>query len=203
MAQNVRRGTVAADHGILQIEIDRQLRGVSLQQTQHVLCLVARLVVRFRVGVQIHAIRDAEPLTGGNICTPLAVILCGQIAAKAAANDRKIDLPRNIARDRIMGRRVCKNDGNHPNNIFIDAIKPNGDVCRVCGGELTARADDQDEAAINKRHDIYYDDKTGTLAAAHYFKALAEKGETKYIVLNGQGTIDSIKETLIKELGLN
>lgn len=65
------------------------------------------------------------------------------------------------------------------------------------------RADDQDEAAINKRHDIYYDDKTGTLAAAHYFKALAEKGETKYIVLNGQGTIDSIKETLIKELGLN
>ena len=56
---------------------------------------------------------------------------------------------------------------------------------------------------ISKRHDIYYDDKTGTLAAAHYFKALAEKGETKYIVLNGQGTIDSIKETLIKELGLN
>lgn len=50
----------------------------------------------------------------------------------------EIDLPRNIARDRIMGRRVCKNDGNHPNNIFIDAIKPNGDVCRVCGGELTA-----------------------------------------------------------------
>ena len=115
----------------------------------------------------------------------------------------EIDLPRNIARDRIMGRRVCKNDGNHHNNIFIDAIKPNGDVCRVCGGELTARADDQDEAAINKRHDIYYDDKTGTLAAAHYFKALAEKSETKYIVLNGQGTIDSIKETLIKELGLN
>ena len=52
----------------------------------------------------------------------------------------EIDLPRNIARDRIMGRRVCKNDGNHPNNIFIDAIKPNGDACRVCGGELTARA---------------------------------------------------------------
>ena len=115
----------------------------------------------------------------------------------------EILLPREVAKNRIMGRRLCKNDNNHPNNIFIDAIKPNGDACRVCGGELTARADDQDEAAINKRHDIYYDDKTGTLAAAHYFKALAEKGETKYIVLNGQGTIDSIKETLIKELGLN
>ena len=115
----------------------------------------------------------------------------------------EIDLPRNIARDRIMGRRVCKNDGNHPNNVFIEAIKPQDNICRVCGGELTTRADDQDEAAINKRHDIYYDTKTGTLAAAHYFKALADKGETKYITLNGQGTIESIKETLIKELGLN
>ena len=34
-------------------------------------------------------------------------------------------------------------------NIFIDAIKPNGDKCRVCGGELSTRSDDQDEAAIN------------------------------------------------------
>lgn len=114
----------------------------------------------------------------------------------------EIDLPREAARDRIMGRRVCKNDGNHPNNIFIDAIKPEGDVCRVCGGALTARADDQDEEAINKRHDIYYDAKTGTLAAANYFKALADKGETRYVTLNGQGSIDSIKETLFKELGL-
>ena len=99
----------------------------------------------------------------------------------------EIDLPRNIARDRIMGRRVCKNDGNHPNNIFIDAIKPNGDVCRVCGGELTARADDQDEAAINKRHDIYYDTKTGTLTAAHAFNALAKNRNETVVRLSTQG----------------
>ena len=55
----------------------------------------------------------------------------------------EIVLAREIARNRIMGRRLCKNNNNHPNNIFIDAIKPNGDVCRVCGGELSARADDQ------------------------------------------------------------
>lgn len=114
----------------------------------------------------------------------------------------EIDLPREAARDRIMGRRVCKNDGNHPNNVFIDAIKPEGAICRVCGGALTARADDQDEDAINKRHDIYYDAKAGTLAAANYFKALADKGETRYVTLNGQGSIESIKETLFKELGL-
>ncbi len=43
-------------------------------------------------------------------------------------------LDRQIAKNRIMGRRLCVNDNNHPNNIFIDAIKPEGDECRVCGG---------------------------------------------------------------------
>ena len=31
-------------------------------------------------------------------------------------------LDRQIAKDRIMGRRLCAKDNNHPNNIFIDAI---------------------------------------------------------------------------------
>lgn len=112
----------------------------------------------------------------------------------------EILLPREIAKNRIMGRRLCANDPNHPNNIFIDAIKPNGDVCRVCGGALTARSDDQDEGAIGKRHDIYYDTTTGTLAAAYFYKDLAAKGQTKYIELNGEGSIDSIKETLLAQL---
>ena len=115
----------------------------------------------------------------------------------------EIVLPRSVARDRIMGRRVCKTDGNHPNNIFIEAIKPNGDRCRVCGGELTARADDQDENAINKRHDIYYNTETGTLAAAYYFKDLAAKGETVYIELDGQGSIDEVRRNLSEKLGLD
>ena len=112
----------------------------------------------------------------------------------------EILLPRSTARDRIMGRRLCVNNNNHPNNIFIDAIKPNGDVCRVCGGELKTRADDQDEAAINKRHDIYYDEVNGTLSAAYYFKALAEKGETCYIALDGSGSITAIREELLSKL---
>jgi adenylate kinase len=112
----------------------------------------------------------------------------------------EILLPREVAKNRIMGRRLCVNDPNHPNNIFIDAIKPNGDKCRVCGGELKARADDQDEAAINKRHDIYYDTTTGTLAAAYFFKKKCAEGAGKYIELNGEGSIDSIKDTLLKQL---
>ncbi|MFI3270890.1 MAG: adenylate kinase [Pseudomonadota bacterium] len=112
----------------------------------------------------------------------------------------EILLPREIAKNRIMGRRICKNDNNHPNNIFIDPIKPNGDVCRVCAGELSARSDDQDEGAIGKRHDIYYNTVDGTLAAAYFYKDLAAKGETKYIELNGEGAINEIKDTLLAQL---
>ena len=112
----------------------------------------------------------------------------------------EILLPREVAKNRIMGRRLCKNDNNHPNNIFIDAIKPNGDVCRVCGGELSARADDQDEDAIDKRHNIYYDTTTGTLAASYYYKNLAKEAGFKYIELDGEGSIDDIRATLMAQL---
>ena len=88
----------------------------------------------------------------------------------------EISLDRQTAKDRIMGRRLCVNDNNHPNHIHIDAIKPvekdGKKVCSVCAGELKTRADDQDETAIGKRHDIYYDETNGTMAAVNYFKKM-------------------------------
>jgi adenylate kinase len=113
----------------------------------------------------------------------------------------EIVLDRQIAKNRIMGRRLCVNDNNHPNNIFIDAIKPNGDKCRVCGGDLKTRSDDQDETAINKRHDIYYDTNTGTLAAAYYFRDLAKKSTgMKYLPLNGEPDVKTVTDALVKQL---
>ncbi len=113
----------------------------------------------------------------------------------------EILLDREIAKNRIMGRRLCVNDNNHPNNIFIDAIKPDGDKCRVCGGDLTERADDQDEGAIDKRHSIYYDTDTGTLASAYYFKDIAEKdGSIKYITLDGAAALKDVTEELVSKL---
>lgn len=113
----------------------------------------------------------------------------------------EIILDRQIAKNRIMGRRLCVNDNNHPNNIYIEAIKPNGDKCRVCGGDLKTRADDQDEAAINKRHDIYYDTTTGTLASAYYFRDLAEKAANlKYITLDGTPGVKEVTAELISKL---
>ncbi|MEN6621983.1 MAG: adenylate kinase [Smithella sp.] len=111
----------------------------------------------------------------------------------------EIDLDRQTSKNRIMGRRLCKTDNNHPNNIYIDAIKPaekDGKmVCRVCGAELSTRADDQDAAAIDKRHDIYYDTKTGTLAGVNYFKE-----RTKVIAVDGRAGVKEVSEDLMKKL---
>jgi len=113
----------------------------------------------------------------------------------------EIILDREIAKNRIMGRRLCVNDNNHPNNIYIDVIKPDGDKCRVCGGDLKTRDDDQDEAAINKRHAIYYDTDTGTLASAYYFKDLAAKeGSIKYIILDGKPGVKEVTAELVSKL---
>jgi adenylate kinase len=113
----------------------------------------------------------------------------------------EIILDREIAKNRIMGRRLCVNDNNHPNNIYIDAIKPDGDKCRICGGDLKTRDDDQDEDAINKRHGIYYDTDTGTLASAYYFKDLAAKeGSMKYITLDGAPSVTEVTAELVSKL---
>ena len=109
----------------------------------------------------------------------------------------ELELDREIAKNRIMGRRLCANDNNHPNNIYIDAIKPNGDKCRVCGGDLSTRADDQDEEAINKRHNIYYNTEDGTLAAAYYFKG---RSDNKYITLDGKPSVKEVTDELISKL---
>ncbi|MBU4037232.1 MAG: nucleoside monophosphate kinase, partial [Proteobacteria bacterium] len=123
------------------------------------------------------------------------------------AADIKLDivveilLDRQIAKNRIMGRRLCENDNNHPNNIYIDAIKPNGDKCRVCGGKLKTRADDQDEDAINKRHDIYYNTNDGTLASAYYFKDIAKNTNAlKYIPLDGTPGVKEVQADLLSKL---
>ena len=113
----------------------------------------------------------------------------------------EIVLDREIAKNRIMGRRLCVNDNNHPNNIFIDAIKPDGDRCRVCGGELRTRSDDQDEAAINKRHDIYYDTGEGTLASAYYFRDLGSSaGSMRYMTLDGAPSVKDVTAELVGKL---
>jgi len=132
-----------------------------------------------------------------------AVTLAETLEKEGMALDYVIEivLDREIAKERIMGRRLCVNDNNHPNHIAFEAIKPvekDGKlVCRVCGGDLNMRADDQDVDAIGKRHGIYYDEETGTMAAVNYFKA--SKG-TKVISVDGSVSIGDVTEAIMKEL---
>lgn len=113
----------------------------------------------------------------------------------------EILLDREIAKNRIMGRRLCVNDPNHPNNIYIDAIKPSDGKCRVCGGDLNTRDDDQDEEAINKRHNIYYNAEDGTLASAYYFKDIAQNdGSIKYLTLDGKPSVKEVTDELVSKL---
>ena len=118
----------------------------------------------------------------------------------------EIVLDRKLAKDRIMGRRLCVNDNNHPNNVFIEAIKPaekaGKAVCRVCGGELKTRSDDQDGAAIDKRHAIYYNPQDGTLAAINYFKEKVKKGRGgfKVVELDGRPGVKEVSDELMKKL---
>jgi len=113
----------------------------------------------------------------------------------------EIVLDKQVAKNRIMGRRLCGNDNNHPNNIYIDAIKPDGDRCRICDGELKARADDQDEEAIDQRHSIYYDTEKGTMAAVNFFKEFSAKGDVpKIIGLDGRPGVKEVSVELMSKL---
>ncbi len=113
----------------------------------------------------------------------------------------EIELEREEAKKRIMGRRICAIDSNHPNHMAFDAIHPaekNGElVCRVCGGRLSMREDDQDEDAINQRHDIYYDEDTGTKGAMKLFDIDCD---ARYIRVDGSRGISDIAEDILGEI---
>lgn len=113
----------------------------------------------------------------------------------------EIELDREEAKNRIMGRRICAIDSNHPNHMAFEAIYPaerDGDlVCRVCGGRLSMREDDQDEDAINQRHDIYYDEETGTKGAMKIFD---EGCDARYINVDGAQGISDIAEYILSEI---
>ncbi len=115
----------------------------------------------------------------------------------------ELKLDQEIAKNRLMGRRLCAKNPNHPNNIYIDAIKPpDENICRVCGEKLSVRADDQDESAIDKRHQIYYDGEKGTMASVKNFKELASRGNAKpiFIELDAKPGVNEVGDNLLSKL---
>lgn len=114
-----------------------------------------------------------------------------------------IEVAKQVAKDRLMGRRSCPNG--HPNNLAIEAIKPKfmGDqtLCWKCGAELTCRDDDVNEEAIDKRLNIYFDTKTGTLAAVEVVENWSnEHDDVKFLTIDGEGSIDEVKKAVLSGL---
>ena len=64
-----------------------------------------------------------------------------------------IEVPDQVVLDRIMNRRLCSKCGLDYNLIFHRPVI--ADICDVCGGPLTARADDTPEA-VSKRLTDYH-----------------------------------------------
>ena len=112
----------------------------------------------------------------------------------------EIKLDREIAKKRIIGRRTCVNSSHHPNNINIETISPVNNKCRICHSELKTRSDDQDESAIKKRQDVYFDEIHGTLAAMELFKSTEEFQSTLSVELNGNESIENINAELLLRL---
>jgi len=114
-----------------------------------------------------------------------------------------IELAREIAKSRLMGRRACPEG--HPNNTAIPVISPvekEGNLCCwKCGTPVTCRADDTDEEAIDVRLDIYFDDKNGTVGSIAVMEELSGAKEALLFIrvdgsLDIKGVSASIKEAL-------
>jgi len=69
-----------------------------------------------------------------------------------------IQLDREQLMKRIMGRRTCKNC-QAVYHVEFNPPKMDG-VCDACGGEVVQRADDEDEVAVARRLDIYFEQTT-------------------------------------------
>ena len=144
------------------------------------------------LGKKAKAYIDRGDLVPDEITIPMVL----ETLAKSKDKGWLLDgFPRSLAQAEALDKALADA------GMALDAIKPvekDGKlVCRVCGGELSTRADDQDEEAINKRHNIYYDDNTGTMAAVNYFK---KKGNAKVISVDGSVPIKEVTALILKDL---
>ena len=107
-------------------------------------------------------------------------------------------LDRNIAKNRLLGRRMCSQNPSHNNNTSIESLAPRTEgFCRICNAPLITRSDDIDEKAIDTRHDIYYNTESGTTSALAYCRdKLCVHGSTQYIAIDATQDIDTIRTIL-------
>ena len=117
----------------------------------------------------------------------------------------KLDFVIEIVLDRDAKKRngmAYENDGNHPNNIYTTIADRKGRRLRLQGVRRRFPRVPTPDDAINARHGIYYDTKTGTLAAVEFFKQLSREngGVPAIIELDGRPGVKEVSEELAAKL---
>ena len=101
-----------------------------------------------------------------------------------------IEVQEELALRRLTGRRVCENCGR---NYHLDSPPENNWTCDVCGGDVVARDDDVDEAALKERLATYHDQ---TEPLYEYYE---RTGRLRKI--DGTGSPDEVFSRIVEALG--
>ena len=104
----------------------------------------------------------------------------------AIASVIAIDVPRDALMRRLAARRVCANCG----RVYNAVSEPPevDDVCDVCGGQVSQRADDTPEA-VAKRLDLY-DDETAPLIERYASRGILDR-------IDGDRPIDEVTASIV------
>jgi adenylate kinase len=100
-----------------------------------------------------------------------------------------IEVPEEVSLRRILGRRVCSQCGR---NYHVDAPPSEDWKCDRCGGEVEARADDQDEETVRERLKGYHEQ---TEPLKSYYEKLG-----KLRAVSGEGSPDQVFERISEAL---
>jgi adenylate kinase len=103
-----------------------------------------------------------------------------------------IELADQVVRDRVLNRRLCGRCGLDYNLIFHRPANP--EICDVCGGTLTSRADDNPDAVDNRLRD--YHSKT---------RPILELFSRKELIVNvdGSQSVAEVQGEVRRKLGLD
>lgn len=99
-----------------------------------------------------------------------------------------IDIPREVAYERLMKRRVC---GACKKGAYVEKGKEMDPHCQYCGGDLTIRSEDHPEA-IDARLDWY---DTEVSKVVEYYR-----NKNELITISGEKTPEVIHEELLAAL---
>lgn len=109
-----------------------------------------------------------------------------------------LTIPEEVLKNRILGRRTCKDCGTIY-NIYIEEVKPQQEgICDKCNGTLYQREDDNEES-MNTRVKTYFE---VTAPIIEYYK---DKGVLKTVDSNREieETFKEIEKILITEEGVD